>query len=144
MSGTKEKSTKKRKVDDLPEIEIDVSATEPPSKKALRKAKKKVVASPKEPAIQTSTKPQSETTNGLDTDNKNGRPSSTAVVQQNISTETEKRSEYGVWVGNLAFTTTKEELRKFFTSGTSIPESRITRVHQIGRASCRERVSPRV
>ena len=45
MPGLKESdhdtSHKKRKLDDVPEIEIDVSAPEPPSKKALRKAKKK-------------------------------------------------------------------------------------------------------
>lgn len=107
MPGLKEHEepsiTKKRKLDDAPELEIDVSAPEPPSKKALRKAKKKGV----DP---TTTTTKSEAPN-------EDRP------------ESKKRSEYGVWIGNLPFTATKEDLRKFFTNGCTFTDTTITRIH---------------
>ncbi|OKL62982.1 hypothetical protein UA08_02068 [Talaromyces atroroseus] len=104
MPGLKEEEdptiNKKRKLQDAPEIEIDVAAPEPPSKKALRKAKKK----------------------GVD-------PETTAVKSETPKAESTKRSEYGVWIGNLPFNTTKEDVRKFFTSGCTFTDATITRIH---------------
>ncbi|GAM43632.1 hypothetical protein TCE0_060r18596 [Talaromyces pinophilus] len=115
MPGLKEAdhdtSHKKRKLDDVPEIEIDVSAPEPPSKKALRKAKKKGI----DPTEITATNSETETTENKTKDGKDGKGG--------------KRSEYGVWVGNMPFTATKEDVRKFFLDGCTFSEATITRIH---------------
>lgn len=105
MAGLGEGSEKKRKLSNENEIEIDVSAPEPASKKALRKAKKKGTE-PSEPA------PEDQN----DTVAQDGAPSKT-------------RSDYGVWIGNLAFSVTRDDLRQFITSNCSFPDTTITRVH---------------
>jgi RNA recognition motif-containing protein len=105
MPGLTEEESKKRKLEDVAEIEIDVSAPEPPSKKALRNAKRKGI----EPASTTS----------------NVQPESTETKNQ----LTKQRSEFGVWIGNLPFATTKDDLRKFFTSNTTFTETTISRIH---------------
>lgn len=105
---------KKRKLQDGPELEIDVNAPEPASKKALRKAKKKKADAPV--ADGETSPPRSE------------------KKKQNESKESsepaaDKRSEYGLWIGNLAFSVTKDDLRRFFTSNCSFADTTITRIH---------------
>lgn len=100
MSSEDDTTTRKRKLNDGPEIEIDVAAPEPPSKKALRKAKKK----------------------GID-------PEKVAEKNEAEQQPSNKRSPYGVWIGNMPFSTTKEDLRKFFTSNCTFTDSTITRIH---------------
>ena len=95
----------KRKLEEVDEIEIDVDAPEPPSKKALRKSKKaKVTAS-------------------------NGD----VPTKDDLETKTTNtsRSGYGVWIGNLNFTTAKKDLQDFFTQPTETPirSDQITRIH---------------
>ncbi|KAJ9236452.1 hypothetical protein DTO169E5_5724 [Paecilomyces variotii] len=111
MAGLGEGKEKKRKLQDVPEIEIDVAAPEPPSKKALRKAKKKGTASDHEavtgPTSQHSEAPQK-------------------IADQDSSNH---RSSHGVWIGNLAFSVTKDDLRKFIISNCTFPDSTITRLH---------------
>jgi RNA recognition motif-containing protein len=106
MAGLGEGSQKKRKLKDVPEIEIDVSAPEPPSKKALRKAKKKVA----EPTADSTTQQE-------------------ASVPSKEQDDSKKRSDYGIWIGNLAFSTTKDDLRKFLTSNCTFADTTITRIH---------------
>ena len=124
-------SRKRKRVDKfVEEIEVDVSAPEPPSKKALRKAKKG----------------QSTT---ADTDSKTAEKAS-ATESQTATTEqleSTKRSEYGIWIGNLPWTATKVELRKFLIDNTDITEEIITRVHmpaptETASAASRQRVKP--
>ena len=115
------------------EIEVDVTAPEPPSKKALRKTKKGKAA-PAAPILGSK---------------------SVAVQSGSISVEDapagasapSKRSEYGIWIGNLPWTTTKNDLRSFLTKDTDIPDSMITRLHlptpsQGIIANSRQRVKP--
>ena len=107
-------STRKRKREDKPvdEIEIDVSAPEPPSKKALRKAKKSktgaVTVAPK-------TKQKLPEVDGSDTPEEKAIPS--------------KRSEHGIWIGNLPWTATKVDVQSFITSKSGITKDDITRLH---------------
>ncbi|MCJ1371262.1 hypothetical protein MMC20_002477 [Loxospora ochrophaea] len=103
--------SKKRKRDQkLPgEIEVDVAAPEPPSKKALRKAKKNKAAI------------------AGDIDSPIEKADNGGEVAE--STTPPKGSEYGVWIGNLPWTATKIDLRKFLTENTKITEDMITRVH---------------
>lgn len=128
--------SRKRKRDQSPtaEIEVDVSAPEPPSKKALRKAKKgkaaPTVLEAKAKADLTISGPES----ALDEDVK---------AQESIP----ERSEYGIWIGNLPWTATKLELRTFLTKDTNITEDMITRLHmpppsRSALASSRQKIKP--
>ncbi|KAJ5372171.1 Nucleotide-binding alpha-beta plait [Penicillium concentricum] len=108
MSEITEVSQKKRKLQDGPEIEIDVSAPEPVSKKALRKAKKN---------------------KGDDGDDEKPKSSKSSKPESKEAETEGKRSKYGIWIGNLSFTVTSEELRMFFTVNSDIHESDITRIH---------------
>ncbi|KAL4805281.1 hypothetical protein BDV18DRAFT_17589 [Aspergillus unguis] len=112
MAGIEEAGHKKRKLIDGPELEIDVSAPEPPSKKALRKAKKK----------------------GGDGESKSTESSSKTTsnaIENTEQTQTapQKRSDYGVWIGNLAFSITKDDIRRFLTTNCSFTDATITRIH---------------
>jgi RNA recognition motif-containing protein len=108
-----ETPAKKRKREILPEeLEIDISLPEPASKKAARKAKKaKLNPTPAADAegAETVTKTEGATKEDKDT--------------------AAQRSEYGVWIGNLPWSATKESLRKFLTDNTEIASEQITRVH---------------
>ncbi|EED14109.1 RNA binding protein Rnp24, putative [Talaromyces stipitatus ATCC 10500] len=73
----KDTSHKKRKLNDVPEIEIDVSAPEPPSKKALRKAKKKDVG----PTEKTAVKSETEATEATTKNGKDGKRSEYATKE---------------------------------------------------------------
>lgn len=106
MGAIGEGTHKKRKLPEAPEIEIDVSAPQPPSKKALRKAKKNTSEATSEPATEHDTE--------------------TPADAQDASA---KRSDYGIWIGNLAFSVSKDDLRRFFTSNCSFAETTITRIH---------------
>lgn len=95
------------------DLEIDVNAPEPPSKKALRKAKK-TKASPSSGSREQNIKVESEL----------------AGTEENV-VEGVKRSPYGIWIGNLSFATTKDDLLSFVTGDAaySIPAERVTRVN---------------
>jgi RNA recognition motif-containing protein len=107
---------KKRKREALPdELAIDVSAPEPVSKKELRKAKK--AKSNPAPAL------------GDD-----GEAGSTTKKKAKTPANAEEktagqRSEFGVWIGNLPWSATKDSLRTFLTENTDITAAQITRVH---------------
>lgn len=107
---------KRKRVHSPPaEIEVDVSAPEPPSKKALRKAKKARTT----PA---STKLQE----GAST-----VPFLTSATEEDLAKPNKlpSRSEYGIWIGNLPWTATKLNLRSFLTIDTDISDDSITRLH---------------
>lgn len=100
---------KKRKREALPdEIEIDVSAPEPASKKAARKAKKAKL------------NPAPTTTSDVE-----AKPNEAAEDKE----KTAKRSDYGVWIGNLPWSATKESLRQFLVENAEMKSETITRVH---------------
>jgi RNA recognition motif-containing protein len=114
-SPTEASNPKKRKREpkSVDEIEVDINAPEPPSKKALRKAKKAKVTS------KSSSKSAARTF----------RDSDDSSDSDSGDEEPPKRSEYGIWIGNLSFTTTKEHLRQFLLEQGSIQSQSITRLH---------------
>ncbi|CAG8161234.1 unnamed protein product [Penicillium olsonii] len=118
MAETADISHKKRKLQDGPELEIDIDAPEPVSKKALRKAKKNKGGDSEEGEKTKSSK-----------SSKSSKPSKDETKDLEEENPTGKRSEYGVWIGNLSFTVTRDELRMFFTANSDISESAITRIH---------------
>jgi RNA recognition motif-containing protein len=109
MSKEQISSAKKRKLDEA-ELEIDVNAPEPPSKKALRKAKKSKASSESEP--------------------KADGPADEPNLKRLSGLEGE-RSKFGIWIGNLAFATTKKDLYKFLITNPEVPlqPEQITRIH---------------
>ncbi|KMU81562.1 nucleolar protein 13 [Coccidioides immitis RMSCC 3703] len=98
-------ASRKRKLD--PDIEIDLAAPEPPSKKALRKAKKKSTAKVDDAQAITS---KSET-------------------QPPPQEPTNKRSGFGIWIGNLPFSVAQDDLRNFLTTKGPFTPDEITRIH---------------
>ncbi|MCJ1483763.1 hypothetical protein MMC06_003931 [Schaereria dolodes] len=122
---------KKRKRDEkqLGEIEVDIAAPEPPSKKALRRVKKAKITSISETSKQSLRNPES----------------STEEISDNVTTP--KRSDYGIWIGNLPWTASKADLRKFLTEKAQITEDMITRLHmptpaEATTATWRQKVKP--
>jgi RNA recognition motif-containing protein len=105
-----EPPTKKRK-SSVEEIEVDITAPEPPSKKALRRLKKGKPLPPSKSGAETTPEPD---------------------AKKDKKSEVEKRSEHGVWIGNLPWTVSKEALRKFLVEYSDLTEEVITRVHMPG------------
>lgn len=107
--------SKKRKAD-LEEIEVDLALPEPPSKKAKRLLKK---GKPLPVKKDSDAEDDEDVKEGLPpkSKGKNGKES--------------KRSEHGIWIGNLPFTVTRVELFKWLveSSGGAITEESITRVN---------------
>ncbi|RSL66818.1 hypothetical protein CEP51_012750 [Fusarium floridanum] len=103
MADTEPTSSSKRKID-VDEIEVDLTAPEPPSKRARRALKKGKAL----PAKQDS-----------DDERKEGKDKKDAT-----------RAEHSVWIGNLPFYITPVELRKWLVdnSGGVISDEMITRV----------------
>ena len=104
---------RKSKVD---EIEVDLSLPEPPSKKAKRLLKKGKPL-PVKPASDDEAE-ENEKAAALKPDAKGGK-------------EKNKRSEHGIWIGNLPFDLTRTDLFKWLVdnSGGTIKEENITRVN---------------
>ncbi len=92
------KSLRKRKAT-TQELEIDVSAAEPPSKKALRKEKKKQST----PKADKSSQAISE------------RTSAAAALESRKDHQGTEKSQYGIWMGNIPFTASKDDVKKFLT-----------------------------
>ncbi|EZF35664.1 nucleolar protein [Trichophyton mentagrophytes] len=111
-------SRKRKHVPDEPPLEIDLNAPEPASKKALRKEKKakKIKSSSGEAAV------PAVSDEGAEKGNETEKP------EKNDSNK-KQRTGFGVWIGNLPFTATREMLRTFLTSKSGILDSQITRVH---------------
>ncbi|KAI1270630.1 hypothetical protein F5Y18DRAFT_18328 [Xylariaceae sp. FL1019] len=106
---TSPNQSKKRKTHD--EIEVDVNLPEPPSKKAKRLLKKGKTLP---------VKPTS------DDEADDGLP-----IPKTKDPKEKKRSDYGIWIGNLAFTMTRTDLFKWIVeaSGGAIKEENVTRVN---------------
>lgn len=123
--------SKKRKREEktAEEIEVDVTAPEPPSKKALRKAKKGKVDS-----------------NATKSDRRSIAVHTGCTSDEDASAAP-KSSKYGIWIGNLPWTATKADLRNFLTKDTEISDDMITRLHlpapsQSVLANSRQRIKP--
>lgn len=106
---------RKRDAHNAPEIEVDITAPEPPSKKALRKAKKE-------------SKDVSKATAAGVLEKKADARDSTRNEDSEVSEKTPNHSEYGIWIGNLSWSTTKAELREFLSKNMSDDGASITRI----------------
>ncbi|RYP65900.1 hypothetical protein DL769_006186 [Monosporascus sp. CRB-8-3] len=111
--STDEAASSKKRKSQVEEIEVDLSLPEPPSKKAKRLLKK---------GKPLPVKPASE-----DEAEDDGVPPSKTTTKDGK----EKRSDYGIWIGNLPFYLTRADLFKWLidNSGGAITEENITRVN---------------
>ncbi|EFX03585.1 RNA-binding protein [Grosmannia clavigera kw1407] len=116
----KKKSKRKASTTDLPELEVDVSLPEPPSKRAKR-ALKKGKPLPPRPNPLADSKDDAADDDGAGKSGKNGKNGKPS----------KERSQFGVWIGNLAFTVTRTQLFQWLveSSGGTIAEADITRVN---------------
>ncbi|KAI4110729.1 MAG: hypothetical protein LQ345_006926 [Seirophora villosa] len=121
--STQSSKKRKRTTDALEELQVDVNAPEPPSKKALRRAKKGKSTIDGNITISSAT-PLSPTH-----DEEKAAPVAPAEVPETSHEASSKRSPHGIWIGNLPFTVTKSDLQAFLTNTPDITESMITRVH---------------
>ena len=118
VTPTPSQSKKRTRNDVLssPELEVDVLAAEPPSKKALRKAKKsKDVRPPDSPTDATNAKDASTSAQEASPIDKQSKPST--------------KSNQGVWIGNLPWTLNKSGLKNFLSQNLDSGERYISRVH---------------
>ncbi|KAL2157718.1 hypothetical protein VTH06DRAFT_5201 [Thermothelomyces fergusii] len=118
--GQSTDSPSKKRKQALTEIEVDLSLPEPPSKKARRLLKKGKTL-PGKPKTNDEPEKDDEAKETKDTDD----------TEKKKKKKKKERSPYGVWIGNLRFSVTKPELRKWLVdnSGGSITDDLITRVH---------------
>ncbi|CAK7245024.1 MAG: Nucleolar protein 13 [Sporothrix thermara] len=115
---------KKRKAAnaDVPEIEVDLTLPEPPSKRAKRALKKGKPL----PA-----KPKSDDEEEDDDLPVPGKPTKKFGKGSSNNNNEEKKPVYGIWIGNLNFEMTRRELFQWFVdqSGGSIKAEDITRIN---------------
>jgi RNA recognition motif-containing protein len=114
-----EPPSKKQKSFTLPsEIAVDVTLPQPPSKKELRRLKKgKPLPKSKTKKVDVATADASEGEEGEKDEAKPKKP------------EVEKRSEHGIWVGNLPWSVSKDDLRRFLIENGGISNEAIPRIH---------------
>lgn len=112
-------SSKKRKRNDDPveELEIDISLPEPLSRKEKRKAKK-----PKSEDV-------TDAKDGELTKTANGPVKDKSSKGSSKDKEESKRSKWGIWIGNLPWSASKQDLKDFLIAGAGITEEAITRIH---------------
>ncbi|ELR10730.1 hypothetical protein VC83_06277 [Pseudogymnoascus destructans] len=123
-----EPPSKKRKSTttvDGEELEIDVTKPQPPSKKDLRRLKKgKSLSKAKTVSdVKPAPAPKADGEEGAEG---SGAEDAAAAAQK---PEQEKRSEHGIWVGNLPWSVSKEDLKSFLINQGPMPEEAITRIH---------------
>ncbi|KAK5942902.1 Nucleolar protein 13 [Knufia obscura] len=112
------KKSKRKRDEDLAELEVDINADEPPSKKALRKAKRSKTAQT-DPSKDEAHKAKSAITSAS-----KGKEEIDPMTNQS-------RSGFGIWIGNLSFFTTRDDLMSFVTGDADHPitKAEVTRIH---------------
>ncbi|KAK9480931.1 hypothetical protein V1514DRAFT_287841 [Lipomyces japonicus] len=131
MSTEKNEEKKRKREGDFEEIEVDVNAPEPLSKKELRKQKKRKASGlPEEQSNKQTDKTQE---NDVKLEKSKSKSKTKGSEKDKKSKQT---TEFGIWIGNLSFHLTKDDIRTFFISksadkfkGEGIKSDEITRVH---------------
>ncbi|KFY72615.1 hypothetical protein V499_07258 [Pseudogymnoascus sp. VKM F-103] len=121
---TEPPAKKRKSAVDGEELEVDVTKPQPPSKKDLRRLKKgKSLSKAKTVSdVKPAPAPKADGEEGAD-----GSGAEDASAPQ--KPEQEKRSEHGIWVGNLPWSVSKEDLKSFLINQGPMPEEAITRIH---------------
>ena len=106
------KLRKRKRKETIEDLIIDPSLPEPISKKSQRKQKK----------LNNAKKVDKEEESSQNRD----IPQIDSIKNSN---NTQERSAYGVWIGNLPWSASKSTLREYITSKTALDENVITRMH---------------
>lgn len=125
MSKNVSRGEKRKEVnaddDSVEKLEIDINAPEPASRKALRRAKRARTTS----AV--------EKTSAVDGEISRNTEDTEVKAEDGTSEpkQTPTRSPYGIWIGNLPFFVTKDDLQAFLTGDTNnaISPDQITRIN---------------
>ena len=133
---TKDGARKRKRDYAEAELEIDLNAPEPASKKTRRKKRKeknsKIKSKPKRSAAATSvtTAPvHASPTSPADSDDLSPHATKEAENSKSSSSTQPARSSHGIWIGNLAFPTTKPDVVTFFEREAHIEPTDILRCH---------------
>ncbi|KAK7947118.1 uncharacterized protein PG986_011439 [Apiospora aurea] len=112
-------SPSKKRKNEIGQIEVDLQQPEPPSKRAKRLLKKG-----KPLPVKPTSDDEAEPNDGLEVPAGKGGKAAKGEKKSN-------RSEWGVWIGNLAFSMTRPELFQWIVdnSGGAIKTENITRVN---------------
>ncbi|KAK7509259.1 uncharacterized protein IWZ02DRAFT_387169 [Phyllosticta citriasiana] len=127
-----QKSIRKRKRSNLPdegELEVDISAPEPLSKREQRLAKKGKF-DPKSKSTAKSASP--EQAESGDEEDAGEAAADTGASKEKKERKKKEKSEHGIWIGNLPWSATKDSLREFLVKHAGIEDSQITRVNMPG------------
>ncbi|KAK9464550.1 hypothetical protein V1512DRAFT_268016 [Lipomyces arxii] len=133
MAEEEQEKSKRKHEEAFDEIEINVNLPEPLSKKELRRRKK--AGLPLEPTAEEIAKKTAK--NDSTSDPKSIGP---VIKKQKEEPKSKRKTEFGIWIGNLSFNMKKDDLRRFFTSksaekvsksdsGIAIKGTDIVRVH---------------
>ncbi|KAK3073772.1 Nucleolar protein 13 [Teratosphaeriaceae sp. CCFEE 6253] len=129
-SPSPEPIAKKRKQSTVPEdeeLEIDVSLPEPPSKKAKRAERKsKKSSKPSSRPVDPDTAPSAHSTAAQAIADQYAKPHPDTIPTLPTPAT---RSEYGIWIGNLPFSATKDSLRQFLREEGGIVGEDLVRLH---------------
>lgn len=115
---SKKAKRKRLSTTEAEELEIDLNQPEPPSKKTKRLQKRA-----ERQGKVWKAKP---TSNGDDKHEELEHDPAATTEQESALP---KRSEWSVWIGNLTWTTSKDDLRDFFSNKGNISRDHITRLH---------------
>ncbi|KHJ34556.1 putative rna binding protein [Erysiphe necator] len=102
----KRSSTKRKTIPD--EIEVDITAPEPPSKKKLRLLNKK------KPSL------------SVKLDKTTGDPND---IKKDKEFGTKKKSNHGIWIGNLSYQVSTDDIHKFLVDNSEISDDMISRIY---------------
>lgn len=124
---SKDSPSKKRKRSTLPEdgeLEVDITAPEPLSKREQRLAKKGKL----DPSTKATNKAKPAESDS-DSDDKEGDEKGEDEAAKRDKAKKKEKSPHGIWIGNLPWTATRDTIRQFFADHAGIAGERITRIH---------------
>lgn len=133
--STEPLSKKSKRKNSVDELEIDISLPEPPSKKSRRREKKAKGVQKGQTGSSTDSKegPRVQGTTGESTAAAGlvspANDSSKTDADRSAAQQTSKRSEHGIWIGNLAFSVTRDSLKEFLGREGQIDEEDVLRIH---------------
>ncbi|KAK8176168.1 hypothetical protein IWX90DRAFT_475840 [Phyllosticta citrichinensis] len=123
-----QKSIRKRKRSNLPdegELEVDVTAPEPLSKREQRLAKKGKF----DPKFKSTAPPKSTSPDQAESGDEEDAGASKEKKEKEKDKKRKEKSEHGIWIGNLPWTATRDTLREFLVKHAGIEDSSITRIN---------------
>ncbi|KAG0682782.1 hypothetical protein C6P40_004013 [Pichia californica] len=143
-SSTSSSSSNHKNNKNIEDIEINLNADTPLSKKELRRIKKgkttleKIQKKKAKKLATAASKVQSTTTTNTSTISENEKSENNSdddsnkddkEIKKDDTPKEPKRSDFGIWIGNLSFDTTRDELINFIISKSDLTKDDISRVN---------------